>query len=63
MTPMEFINFDGDSSPDTDILDIHKAMNTDIEILAFDGDYTILSYYFDENSKKMILDIKKKEGG
>ena len=59
MKPQDFILFDGDSSPNTAIIDIYEAMQKPVKILGADGEYKVLSYYYDEEEEQMVLDIEK----
>jgi hypothetical protein len=40
---------------------VAPALTKNIRIFAVDGEYEVLSYYFDEDSKRMMLDIQRKE--
>jgi len=61
MKPIEFVVFDGDSSPNAPVHKVAEAMNKEIIIAAADGDYEILSYYMTDEG--MVLDIEKKSDG
>ncbi len=61
MKPIELVNFDGDSSPNTPVYLISEAMNKDLRLFGENGEYTILGYYYSEKRKCMVLDIEKKE--
>ena len=65
MKPVEFIIFDGGSSPNLPAHELAKALNKDIVILGSDGEYEILSYYTSnyEDGGQMFLDIQKKSAG
>ncbi len=58
MRPIDFVIFDGGGTPNIPAHKIAEAMNKDIEIQAVDGEYEVLSYYF--NDGVLILDIEKK---
>ena len=60
MKPIDFVIFDGDSSPNDPIYEVAEAMNKPIEINGMDGEYEILSYYLHDGA--MNLDIRKKGG-
>lgn len=47
MTPIDFLVYDGDSSPNTAIYKIAEAMKKPIKILSECGEHKVLSYYFD----------------
>ena len=57
MTPINFINFDGDSSPNTPIFAISEAMRKDIQIIGHSGDMEVLSYYYDQRQHLMVLEV------
>ena len=59
MTPIDFILFDGDSSPNTPCYKIAEAMQKTVRIESNDGPYEVLSYFFDETDGKMVLDIQR----
>ena len=61
MKPVEFLVFDGDSSPNTPVYQIAEAMQRDIKVFTSKGECEILSYYYDEVSKCMTLDIGEKQ--
>lgn len=58
MKPIEFVVFEGDSSPNTPVYKIHEAMTKDIEIVAPEGEYQVLSYYYHKG--KMVLEIERR---
>jgi len=58
MKPIDFVVFDGDSSPNTPVEKIAKAMKEPMVILGEHTEYTILSYYYHDG--KMYLDIEEK---
>lgn len=58
MTPIDFIKFDGDSNPNLPVYKWEEAMNKEIRVMTADGPATILSYYYDEKTKRMFLDIE-----
>lgn len=60
MKPIEFVVFNGDSSPNTPVYKVAEAMNVDIVIRSADCRYEVLSYYFD--GRTMVLDIGKQVG-
>jgi hypothetical protein len=59
MKPIDFILFDGGSSPYTPIYLIKEAMEKDIEIHTCNGKLVILSYYYDEKRGRMIIDVEE----
>jgi len=58
MKPIDFVLFDGDSSPNDPIYKIYEALQKDIVIRGGSNDFIILSYYFDEDENVMVLDIE-----
>jgi|GEM_PF-4018429 hypothetical protein len=58
MKPIDFVVFDGDSSPNTPVEKIAKAMKKPIVIQGEHTKYTILSYYYHDG--RMYLDIEEK---
>jgi hypothetical protein len=61
MTPVDFVLFDGDSSPNTPVRDIYEAMKWPLVIQGEFGDFQILSYYYSEELERMVLDIEPKQ--
>lgn len=61
MKPIEFIHFDGDSSPNTAAIEVYEALGKDIKILGASGEYEVLSYYI--SGGVMTLDIQIKGEG
>lgn len=61
MKPIDFVVFDGDSSPNTPVIHIAEAMNKSIKIFGADGEYEVLSYYYDRKEGHMVLEIGKEE--
>lgn len=57
MTPTDFVVFDGGSEPNRPTLDIYLAMHADVKILGPDGEYEVLSYYYDQG--QMVLDVQR----
>jgi hypothetical protein len=62
MKPVEFIIFDGGSSPNMAAHRLAEALEKDITILGPDGEYEVLSYYVSNGGQggRMFLDIQKK---
>ncbi len=58
MKPIDFVVFDGDSSPNTPVYKIAEALKKDIVVCGMDGEYEILSYYF--SGGQFYLDVQKK---
>lgn len=61
MKPIDFVVFDGDSSPNTPVLYIAEAMVENIKVVGEDGEYEVLSYYYNREEWRMVLEIGKKE--
>lgn len=57
MSPIEFVVFDGDSSPNTPTIYIAEAMKNNIKILGAEGEYEVLSYYYNHKECRMVIDI------
>jgi hypothetical protein len=57
MTPVDFVLFDGDSSPNTPVYVIAEAMKRSILVHSAGGEHEILSYYYDHVLKQFVLDI------
>ena len=55
MKPIDFILFDGDSSPNTEVYKIAEAIQKTLRIHSADKNWEILSYFFDGES--MVIDI------
>ncbi len=62
MRPIDFIIFDGGSSPNIPAHKLAEALSKDIVILGVDGEYEVLSYYVSngEEGGQMFLDVQKK---
>jgi len=58
MKPIDFIVFDGDSEPNTAVIQVAKALKKDLLIVAEDGEYEVLSYYY--HNGRMVLEIERK---
>lgn len=58
MSPIDFVVFDGDSTPDLPIKRVAEAMHKPIRILSEGGEWEVLSYYYSEG--QLILDIGEK---
>jgi hypothetical protein len=61
MKPIDFVVFNGDSPPNTSVYLIAEEMKKLIKIVGEDGEYEALSYYFNEKTQRMTLNIRKKE--
>jgi hypothetical protein len=57
MTPIEFVVYGGDSQPNTPVYRIAEAMQLDCKVVGPKGEMEILSYYFDPDSKSMVLEV------
>jgi hypothetical protein len=58
MTPIEFVIHDGDSQPNMPVLQVAEAMYKDIIIRGAEGDFEVLSYFYDDG--QMVLEIGPK---
>lgn len=59
MTPLEFIT-DADSDYNSPAGDVMAAIRKPLIIRSENSEWEVLSYYFDEKQKKMVLDIEEK---
>jgi hypothetical protein len=60
MTPLDFIKFDGGSSPNMPVHQWEAAMSQTIKIYIGRGkEVEVLSYYYDDEDKCMVLDLGK----
>jgi hypothetical protein len=57
MTPLDFVIYKGNSSPNTPCYLIAEAMKKPIRVFTSDGETKILSYYYSEEKKCFMLDI------
>jgi hypothetical protein len=57
MTPIEFVIFEGDSTPNQPVYQIAEAMQKPIKILSASNEWEVIGYYWDEGH--MVLDIKE----
>ncbi len=57
MTPVEFVIYGGDSQPNTPVYRIAEAMQSDCKVVGPKGEMEILSYYFDQDSGRMVLEV------
>jgi hypothetical protein len=60
MRPIDFVVFDGDSSPNDPAYKVAEAMMKPITVRGVSGEFVILSYYMDD-SGNMVLDIEPRE--
>ena len=60
MRPIDFVVFDGDSSPNVPAYKVAEAMMLPITVRGAGGDFVILSYYMDK-SGGMVLDVEPRE--
>jgi hypothetical protein len=61
MTPIEFVIFEGDSTPNQPVYQIAEAMQKTIRIFGGSKEWEVLSYYWHEGH--MTLDIQEKNNG
>ncbi len=64
MKPINFVVFNGDSTPNMPAHIVAAAMEKDIVVLGLDGEYEILSYYISNSHEGgcFFLEIQKKKG-
>lgn len=60
MRPVDFVLYDGDSAPNTPVHLIREAVTNPLKIFSPAGEFVAVGYYYDEQSKCMVLDIKLK---
>lgn len=60
MKPIDFVVYEGDSAPNTPVYEIAEAMMQDIIVHGPTGEFVVYGYYYDEEEKRMVLEIKKK---
>lgn len=60
MRPLDFVIFDGDSSPNLPAYKVAEAMQNPIQIFTEGDECEILSYYYSPEKHCLILDIGKK---
>lgn len=56
MTPVDFILFGGDSSPNAPIHSVMTAMKKSLLIFGASSEYEVVGYYF--NGENMVLEIQ-----
>lgn len=60
MKPIDFVAFGGDSRPNTPVGDIYEAVNhSDLVIRSASAEWRVLSYYYNDKSGSMVLDIQE----
>ena len=59
MRPIDFVVFDGGSTPNEPVIAVAEVMTKDIKVFGADGEYEVLSYYFHNGT--MVLDVQKKQ--
>ena len=59
MKPIDFVVYEGDSAPNTPVYEIANAMKKDIKIIGMDVSLAIRGYYYDEEEKRMVLEIEE----
>jgi len=57
MRPVDFVLFDGDSSPNTSVHEIAEALQRPLVVVTSSSPKEILSYYYDSKLKQLVLDI------
>ncbi len=59
MRPIDFVVFNGNSSPNSPVYQVANAMFKPITVLGPDGNFVIRSYYLDKGG--MVLEIAPSE--
>jgi hypothetical protein len=57
MTPLDFIKFSGDSTPNMPVYKWSDALEQDIRIVSQHGSLEVLSYYYHLEKKCMVLEV------
>ncbi len=55
MKPIDFVVFDGNSSPNLPVYQLAEAMNKPLVIRSEKGEMEVLSYYF--SNGRMVIDV------
>jgi hypothetical protein len=58
MTPIDFVLFNGDSTPNLPVVYVAEAMQRPLRILSADKEFEVCSYYFDDG--EMVLELKER---
>jgi hypothetical protein len=58
MTPIDFVIFDGDSTPNQPVNQIAEAMHKPIQIYSDGKEWEVVGYYWADG--RMVLDIQEK---
>jgi len=58
MTPIEFVIFEGDSTPNQPVYQIAEAMHKPLKIYSSDKEWEVFGYYWHEGY--MTLELKEK---
>ena len=58
MTPIEFVIFEGDSTPNQPVYQIAEAMHKPLKIYSGDKEWEVFGYHWHEGY--MTLDLKEK---
>jgi len=59
MTPIEFVIFEGDSTPNQPVYQIAEAMQKTIKIFGGNKEWEVIGYYYGDEGH-MVLDIREK---
>jgi hypothetical protein len=57
MKPIEFIVFNGDSSPNTPVHEIATAMEKHMRVYVRGDRVEVVSYFYDTDLKRMVLEL------
>ena len=63
MKPSEFVLFEGDSSPNTPVADVARALREELLIYCDGGETEVQSYYYCADRKRMVLELMSMDGG
>ena len=59
MTPLDFVNYNGDSNYNAPVGAVNEAMNMPLVIRSVNKEWKVLSYWYDDEAKRMVIDIEK----
>lgn len=57
MTPIDFVIFDGDSTPNLPVHQVAEAMHKPIRIYSAEKEWEVIGYYYADG--QMMLDLKE----
>lgn len=59
MNPLDFVNYDGGSNYNAPVGAVNEAMNKPLIIRSVNHEWKVLSYWFDDETNRMVIDIQK----